>query len=104
MPLATNAVNNILYNIVKSYNKQEQEHAKNERRKPELLQKISAHILRHTGCTRMAESGMDPKVLKYIMGHADFSITMNVYNHISNVERVKNEVERIETEALAASM
>ena len=104
MPLATNAVNNILYNIVKSYNKQEQELAKSERRKPELLPKISAHILRHTGCTRMAESGMDPKVLQYIMGHADFSITMNVYNHISSVERVKNEVERIEKEALAASM
>ena len=47
--IATNAVNNILYNIVKSYNKQEQELAKSERRKPELLPKISAHILRHTG-------------------------------------------------------
>ena len=52
----------------------------------------------------MAESGMDPKVLQYIMGHADFSITMNVYNHISSLERVRNEVERIEKEAIAVSM
>ena len=103
MPLAPNAVNNILYNIVKAYNKKEQEHAKSERRKPELLPKISAHILRHTGCTRMAESGMDPKVLQYIMGHADFTVTMNVYNHISGLERVKKEVERIERDGLAVS-
>ena len=103
MPLAPNAVNNILYNIVKAYNKQEQELAKSERRKPELLPKISAHILRHTGCTRMAESGMDPKVLQYIMGHADFTVTMNVYNHISGLERVKKEVERIERDGLAVS-
>lgn len=73
MPLAPNAVNNVLYNIVKAYNKQEETQAKKEKRKPELLPKISAHIMRHTGCTRMAESGMDPKVLQYIMGHADFS-------------------------------
>lgn len=53
---------------------------------------------------RMAESGMDPKVLQYIMGHADFSITMNVYNHISGLERVRKEVERIENEELAISM
>ena len=68
-----------------------------------FLPKISAHILRHTGCTRMAESGMDPKVLQYIMGHADFTVTMNVYNHISGLERVKKEVERIERDGLAVS-
>lgn len=103
MPLAPNAVNNVLYNIVKAYNKQEEVLAKKEKRKPELLPKISAHILRHTGCTRMAESGMDPKVLQYIMGHADFTVTMNVYNHISGLERVKKEVERIERDGLAVS-
>ena len=39
---------------------------------------------------------MDPKVLQYIMGHSDISITMNVYNHISDIGRVKREMERIE--------
>lgn len=26
-------------------------------------------MLRHTGCTRNAENGMDMKVLQYLMGH-----------------------------------
>ena len=69
-----------------------------------LLPKISSHIMRHTGCTRMAESGMDPKVLQYIMGHADFSVTMNVYNHISGLDRIKKEVERIEENGFALSV
>ena len=60
-PLAPNAINNILKNIVEAYNRQEMVKAKEERRKPVLLPHISAHILRHTGCTRMAEAGMDPK-------------------------------------------
>ena len=98
MPLAPNAVNNVLYNIVNAYNTREASVAAIEKRKPELMPKISAHIMRHTGCTRMAESGMDPKVLQYIMGHSDISITMNVYNHISDIGRVKREMLRIENE------
>ena len=35
-----------------------------------VLPKVSAHIMRHTACTRMAEKRMDVKVLQYIMGHA----------------------------------
>ena len=57
--------------------------------------RISAHILRHTGCTRMAESGMDPKVLQYIMGHSSIEVTMDVYNHIDE-ERSHREINRID--------
>lgn len=32
------------------------------------IDKISAHTLRHTGCTCNAEDGMDIKVLQYLMG------------------------------------
>ncbi len=53
--------------------------------------KISAHTLRHTGCTRDAEDGMDIKVLQYIMGHSNTQITNNVYNHV-NEERAASEV------------
>lgn len=53
--------------------------------------KISAHMLRHTGCTRDAEDGMDIKVLQYIMGHSNTQITNNVYNHV-NEERAASEV------------
>ena len=44
-----------------------------------LLSKISAHIMRHTACTRMAEKRIDVKVLQYIMGHAHIDVTMEVY-------------------------
>ena len=55
------------------------------------INNISAHTLRHTGCTRDAEDGMDIKVLQYLMGHSNTQITNNVYNHV-NEERAANEV------------
>ncbi len=35
-----------------------------------MLPKVSAHIMRHMACTRMAEKRIDVKVLQYTMGHA----------------------------------
>ena len=95
-PLQPSAVNNVLYNIVDAYNKQETAKAKKEHRKPEMMPRISAHILRHTGCTRMAERGMDVKVLQYIMGHANIAVTMEVYNHITEYARIEKEILKME--------
>ena len=81
-PYATNAINFALDNAVKSYNKSEEIKAGNEHRDPELLPHVSAHILRHTACTRLAETGLEPKVLQYIMGHANVSVTLDVYTHL----------------------
>lgn len=81
-PYATNAVNFMLANVVKGYNQAEGINAEAENRKPVLLPRISAHILRHTACTRLAETGLEPKVLQYIMGHANVSITLDVYTHL----------------------
>lgn len=55
------------------------------------IDKISAHTLRHTGCTRDAEDGMDIKVLQYLMGHSNTQITNNFYNHV-NEERAADEI------------
>lgn len=55
-PYATNAVNSFLRNIVTTYNRDEKAAAELKGKKPELLPHISAHILRHTACTRMAEA------------------------------------------------
>lgn len=55
------------------------------------LPDFSPHTLRHTYCTRMAENGMDIKVLQEIMGHKTIAITMQVYNHV-NFERAQKEV------------
>lgn len=95
-PLQPSAVNNALYNIVNAFNKEEASIAEEEKRDANFLPTISAHILRHTGCTRMAESGMDIKVLQYLMGHSDASITMNVYNHIADSKRVAEELKKME--------
>ena len=46
------------------------------------LPKITPHVCRHTFCSNMAKSGMSPKTLQYIMGHADISITLNTYTHL----------------------
>ena len=46
------------------------------------MPKVSPHVCRHTFCSNMAKSGMNPKTLQYIMGHADISVTLNVYTHV----------------------
>ena len=43
----------------------------------------------------MAEAGVDPKVLQYIMGHSNISVTMDVYNHASS-ERNRKEMDKLE--------
>ena len=95
-PIMPAGVNSFLKNIVNAYNKKETELAEKEKREPELMPHISAHTLRHTGCTRLGESGVDPKVMQYIMGHTDASITMNVYNHMNDMNRVRKELGKIE--------
>ena len=47
------------------------------------LPKITPHVCRHTFCSNMAKSGMNPKTLQYIMGHSDIGVTLNTYTHIS---------------------
>lgn len=42
---------------------------------------ITPHVCRHTFCSNMAKSGMNPKTLQYIMGHSDIGVTLNTYTH-----------------------
>ncbi len=53
------------------------------------------HILRHTGCTRLGENNVNPKVMQYVMGHSDAKITMNIYNHIAEMAHVENEMSKM---------
>lgn len=78
----------------KKYNKKELKLAENEKREPALLPMITPHILRHTACTRLAELGIDIKVLQAIMGHKKVDMTMNVYNH-ADLHRITREFEKI---------
>ncbi len=46
------------------------------------LPNITPHVCRHTYCSNMARSGMNPKTLQYLMGHSDIGVTLNVYTHL----------------------
>ena len=47
------------------------------------------HTLRHTFATRCIESGMKPKTLQKILGHANISMTMDLYVHVTEDEKAK---------------
>lgn len=78
----------------KKYNKKELKIAEDEKREPELLPMITPHVLRHTACTRMAEAGVDIKVLQAVMGHKKADMTMNIYNH-ADLHRITKEFEKV---------
>ena len=58
------------------------------------MPKITPHVCRHTFCSNMAKSGMNPKTLQYIMGHSDISVTLNTYTHVG-FEDAQNELQRV---------
>lgn len=96
-PIMPAGVNDSLKNIVKAYNRMENASAKKEMRDPELLPHISAHILRHTACTRMAEAGINPKVTQYLMGHSSITVTMDIYTHIGKSAIIEKEVRKLDS-------
>jgi site-specific recombinase XerD len=53
------------------------------------LPKITPHVCRHTYCSHMASTGMNPKYLQYLMGHSEISVTLDVYTHVEweNIEK-----------------
>lgn len=73
-------INRAITRICDEYNAKEQYAAKAEEREVILLPHFSVHNLRHTFCTRFCENETNIKVIQEIMGHADISTTMDVYN------------------------
>ena len=63
------------------------------------LPKITPHICRHTYCSNKAKSGMNPKVLQYLMGHSDISVTLNSYTHLG-LRDARDEMKRLAKETL----
>ena len=68
-PLMPSAVNNVLYNIVAAYNKQE------------------------------TEQGIDMKVVQYIAGRANISEMMEGCNHITERARIEDEIAKLDSMA-----
>ncbi len=82
------------------------------------LPRITPHVCRHTYCSNMAKSGMNPKVLQYLMGccvpvarvqhrpersvdHSDISVTLNTYTHLK-LDDAKEEMEKLALKAADA--
>ena len=57
---------------------------------------ITPHVCRHTYCSNMAKSGINPKTLQYLMGHSDISVTLNVYTHVG-LEDAEKELHKMQT-------
>lgn len=71
--------------LVKKYNKCHEE----------ALPKVTTpHTLRHTFCTNLANAGMNPKALQYIMGHSNINMTLNYYAHATS-DSALAEMERL---------
>ena len=60
----------------------------------EELPKITPHVCRHTFCSNMAKSGMNPKTLQKIMGHSDIGVTLNTYTHL-DFEDIQKEMKQV---------
>lgn len=58
------------------------------------MPKVTPHVCRHTYCSNMARSGMNPKTLQYLMGHSDIGVTLNTYTHLG-LEDAKEEIRKI---------
>lgn len=71
--------------LVKKYNKCHEE---------PLPKVTTPHTLRHTFCTTLANAGMNPKALQYIMGHSNINMTLNYYAHTTS-ESAMAEMERL---------
>lgn len=52
---------------------------------------IRAHDLRHSFCTMLYDSGVDLKTAMLWMGHADQTMTMQIYTHLTETRRKEAE-------------
>lgn len=81
-------INRALERIRASCNQWEAKRAVEEMRQPQILPHFSAHIFRHTFCTRFCENETNIKVIQGIMGHSDIRTTMNIYAEATEAKKI----------------
>lgn len=59
------------------------------------IERLGVHALRHTFATRAMESGMDVRTLSEILGHANITLTLQLYAH-STSETKRNAMKQME--------
>lgn len=85
LPKAAVNYDSMFRGLAKKYN------ANHEEPLPEIM---TPHTLRHTFCTSLANAGMNPKALQYLMGHSNIQMTLNYYAH-ATFASAKAEMERL---------
>lgn len=79
-PTYTMALDNMFRNLTNRYNKENSE----------PIPRLSCHVFRHTGCAIKAKDffklGLDPKILQTWMGHSSLTMTLGLYNHITEID------------------
>lgn len=86
------SINRAIKRILKEYNTIEEASAAKAKRPPLFLPDFSAHILRHTFCTRLCENTSDKntvKMIQEIMGHSSISITYDVYTDLTREKKME---------------
>ena len=53
------------------------------------IKQFCMHALRHTYATRAIERGVQPKVLRQLLGHASIKTTMDRYVHVTDDSMLK---------------
>ena len=76
---------NIFTRLIKKYN------TTDDIALPEIM---TLHTLRHTFCTKLANAGLNPKSLQYLMGHSSIAMTLDYYTH-ATIQTVKEEFDRL---------
>ena len=84
------SVNRAIKRIREDYNLEELVKAKRQKREPILVPIFSCHVTRHTFCSRLCESDMNIKVIQSIMGHKDFSTTMDIYAEVTERKKIES--------------
>lgn len=53
------------------------------------LERFTMHAFRATFATRCIETGINPRTVQELLGHADFGMTMNLYGHVVDETKAK---------------
>lgn len=86
-PLSEYVLIHRIERILEYLNAEERTLAKDENRKPRIIERFTPHAMRHSFATRCFESGMSPKAVQALLGHANVNISMNVYTHLSDKQK-----------------
>lgn len=84
LPKVAGNYESMLTGLVTKYNKTHKD----------KLPHITPHTFRHTFCTNMANRGMNPNTLQYIMGHSNITMTLGYYAH-GSFASAKAEMDRL---------